>query len=483
MPLARIVTQTPQFASTLSEQLRTQGFSVEVVGPGESFQSSADLEIEFEVSNEQQALRKAAELAGQLHSEIIVFPGAIANRSVQPARKVNPVVEAVPLPPRASMPATPFTEVLEQPAQHRVEERQAVEERPAILPFPSGDTQNSAAPLAQELSQSDSRESGLLGGVGSEVRQSLQQTGAAFSEARNELGEALGRTSRKLRDSLSHLRKRATSSGASVAGRAQQYRERLRERAAELQAARERRLAELESERADAQEKAAALEHHRRMQQKLDEAMHQEVLERERIEREEQQAEQERHRIAAMEQAAALELRRQKEQASTEAQPVIERVPVELPVEQPPARMRAVPMRRKRWALNGVLTGAIAISSLYLVGLTLANFRPRSPLPADLTRPSVQQEVPFGAATVHAAPSPIAASRPTPPPVHANKTAAPVVTAAPKPNPQRRHLASRPNRSESDVTADDVVVKHFGAQPKPAKAPVQQVKLKRYSDM
>jgi hypothetical protein len=477
MPLARIVTQTPEFAATLSEQLRTQGFTVEIVGPGESFQASADLEIEFEVSNEQQALRKATELASQLHSEIIVFPGAVANRAVQPARRVNPVVEAVPLPPVASLPATPFTEVLEQPAL-----LQSVEERPAVLPFPSSPTQNSTAPVAEELSPSASRESGLLGGVGSDVRQSLQQTGSAFSEARNELGEALGRTSRKLRDSLSYLRERASSSGASVTGRAQQYRERLRQRAAELQAARERRLAELESERADAQEKAAALEHHRRMQQKLDEAMQQELLERERIEREEQQAEQERHRIAAMEHAAALELRRQKEQPPAQAQPVVERAPVELPVEQPPARMRAMPTRRKRWALNGVLTGAIAISSLYLVGLTLANFRPRSPLPSDLTRPSVQQEVPFGAATVHAAPSPISASRPQPPQVRANKTAAPV-TAVPKPNPERRHLVSRPNRSESNVTADDVVVKHFGAQPKPAKTPVQQVKLKRYSDM
>jgi hypothetical protein len=162
-------------------------------------------------------------------------------------------------------------------------------------------------------------------------------------------------------------------------------------------------------------------------------------------------------------------------------------------------------VRHKRWQLNGVLTGAIAASFLFLVGLTLANFRPWSPLPSELTRASVQQEVPFGAATVHAAApvhaappvhavplhaaTPAAAStlrtQPAPHPqaINANKASATSVTATPKPHPQHRHLLSKPHRNESDVTADDVVVRHFGARPAPTKTDVQQVKLKHYSDM
>ncbi len=542
MPLARILTQTPEYTTTLSQQLREQGFEVEVARSGDAIVSPADLEIEFEVCDQQQALRRAAELARQLQSEVVVFPGTVRPTTNAATIQRTPVVEAIPAIPRVTQPATPFTERLERPAplqqptvqetplppiqpthaapvtgsplplndpparlsenqlaQNQTAQDQSVQEPPVQ----NAPVQNAPA-QAQPHNEPSVVHAGLLDNVGSEVRASLQQTGAAFGEARHELGAALGSAGQKLRNGLTRLRERASSGGVSMTQRAQEYRERMKAHAAELQAARERRSVELEKERAAEQEKAEALEHQRRTQRKLDEAVQQELLERERIEREERQAELERSKWAAQEHAAALEAQRRKEheqQEEPELKPEKEvAAPVLVPAAQPPMPKHVKTVRRKRWQLNGVLTGAIAASFLFLVGLTLANFRPWPPLPSDLTRGSVQQELPFGAATVHAAtpvsgPSsahaaplhttaPPNASTPRPQPQMRAAKASPSVGATPKPQPQHRRLSGKSRRSDSNTTADDVVVRHFGAPPAPAKNDAQQqTKLKHYSDI
>lgn len=141
-------------------------------------------------------------------------------------------------------------------------------------------------------------------------------------------------------------------------------------------------------------------------------------------------------------------------------------------------------VRRTQLQLRGILTGAAAASALFIVGMVLANLHPQHPLPASMTQTSVEQHVPFGAIIVQGTSAKPAANvaQPKIVPPHANLQ--PRVNnqtpALKKPHPYRTRLAAQEN--EDDVTADDVVVRHFPAQVRKPPAQ-QQAKLRRYSDL
>ena len=465
MPLARIITLHPERTSALSEQLQQQGFNVELARPEETHIQPAELEIHFELCDQQQVLNRAAELARQLGAEIVVFPNAVEAppkpAPVEEIRRPEPII------------ATPLVQELQQP-------------KPVMAPpifsttaeLPASVRQDETPAQQEEFSYELPGQSGnFFTNLGSELRKSLKQAGAAFSDFRKDLGPVFSRTRFKLNSGVTELKGKASSTTESLTGTAREYQERLKLRSAQARAEREQRLAEVERQRAESRRQAAVLEQEKQKERQLE-------FERQRVEREQRLAELERQRIEAIERATALqrERERQKEVVAGSLEPQFQMT------EQPVPQQRPIPHPQSRtfWRnpshLNGVLTGAIAVSFLFLIGLTLSNFRPRSPLPADVTQPNVEQNVPFGSATIHAAPAqprPVAQPPVRPQPqVQASKPAAPV--ARQKPHPQRRRFRS--HSDEGDDVADDVVVRHFNTQ-KPQPQHTQQAGLKKYSDM
>jgi hypothetical protein len=77
MPLARILTRFPEQADALSQELRHHGYTVEFSSPELAGKSPADLEIDFELCAEPDALSRASELADQLHADVAVSPGIL----------------------------------------------------------------------------------------------------------------------------------------------------------------------------------------------------------------------------------------------------------------------------------------------------------------------------------------------------------------------------------------------------------------------
>lgn len=83
MPLARIVTRSPEKAISLADYLAQKGYIVQMVAPGEPAQSFADFEITFDTCASEQALERAGELASGLDAEIVVAPGAVPEAASQ----------------------------------------------------------------------------------------------------------------------------------------------------------------------------------------------------------------------------------------------------------------------------------------------------------------------------------------------------------------------------------------------------------------
>lgn len=99
MPLARIVTRVPESAASLADYLTRRGFTVEIAGPDEVYESSAELEITLETCAREQAEERAAQLASRLGADVVVAPGAIPARSSGVAEQAAEFHETVEGPP------------------------------------------------------------------------------------------------------------------------------------------------------------------------------------------------------------------------------------------------------------------------------------------------------------------------------------------------------------------------------------------------
>ena len=211
MALARIFSRYPEQTMALSQQLQQQGYKVEVLSPEEAPASLADLEIQLEVCDPQDVLRRAAELAARLHADIAVAPGAL-QAGPSPA-------QAADEPSRPEAPAAPASPAGPEPA--------------TAPPIPVG---SQVARAAQEQEEE-------AGAVSTSL---LLRSGRAFGAVLAACAAAAGELPASARD------------------RFREQLERARVRAAEARALRQQRLLELTRRRAEAQQHAVELESARR---------------------------------------------------------------------------------------------------------------------------------------------------------------------------------------------------------------------------
>ena len=449
MPLARILTLRPEDATFLREELEQIGFEVEIANPRQQHSSVADLEIEFAICDQQQVLARAAAIATQLQAEIVVFPGAIP-----------------PTPKAVQQPAEVAAAVPESAEVQPIENRAPTPQHDAdLIPASQGfESQPEAEPLLTKF--------------GEGLRKSGKQAASILGVAGDKLRGGWQRSKPVLASGLAKLKDRASSTGNALATRTREFQERRRLRAAQQRATRQ-------EQRAEAMQQAATLEQERQKQSEQVLAARQQEIQQMRVEREKRLPEMEPVRTESNEQIAALERARLAAEAQHQQ---FQREQAE------PAR--PTPAKAPRPSqLRGVFTGAAAAAILFIAGMLLANFHGSSPLPG-LNGSSVQQELPFGAATVHGTPGVTVGGAKTPKVIRPSNPVPPqAAPAQPKPRPSKTsapstkqksqwHRFRRSNRNGADdAVADDVVVRHY-VQPQKAVArnTQQQAGLKRYSD-
>jgi hypothetical protein len=90
MALARIFSDSPDYASALIHDLQQQGYQVEIVRPEEIPTGPADLEIQYELCDAHRVVERAQELASQAQADIVVESGVLGTASAEPAREDLP---------------------------------------------------------------------------------------------------------------------------------------------------------------------------------------------------------------------------------------------------------------------------------------------------------------------------------------------------------------------------------------------------------
>ena len=485
MPLARIFTRNPERTSDLSHQLEQQGYTVEVAGPEQADLPPADLEIEFEVCERADVLERAADLASELGADVAVAPGVLRPAEAPAARSIVEMkAPAAAERDREHEFETAFRPVIEMPLA--AANPPAVDE-PAMQqePLPPVAFLDENQPVGAPVTFSEPPR------PADPIPYLAQLTPFSTPAGRSEDAEPEDRTHEAKRErggqilqGGARLAARAwagvlalkSSTAASVRDYFQEYSKRAQVRSAEAQAAHAARLLDLEQRRAEAQQRATELE-------------------------------------AAREEAARrlVELVRQRDPGlheqedipvsfesshwagppadlqSREAQPSVP------PPGEPAAVRRATPIalwRRINPALRPVLTGAAAVSALFIMGIALGLFHSRTPLanPANHT-PSGGVTVQTGGVTVQTG-----QAKPQPGKAAATSTQAQKPTSAPaqaktptpaKPSPRiqgAQHLVAQ--QAESQI-GDDVVIRHF-SRPAPTQKPKQagqQAGLKHFSDL
>jgi hypothetical protein len=93
MPLARIITDSVDESLELTMQLRSRGFQVETVAPGDVPNTPADLEVRLEECNSEEVLTHTAQVSEADDLWVFVAPGALDD-SARPIRTI-PLVAAV----------------------------------------------------------------------------------------------------------------------------------------------------------------------------------------------------------------------------------------------------------------------------------------------------------------------------------------------------------------------------------------------------
>ncbi len=87
MPLARIITDSVEESLELTMQLRSRGFQVETVAPGEVPSTPADLEVRLEECDSADVLTRTAQVSEADDLWVFVAPGAL-DESVRPVRTI-----------------------------------------------------------------------------------------------------------------------------------------------------------------------------------------------------------------------------------------------------------------------------------------------------------------------------------------------------------------------------------------------------------
>src|SRR5579859_4890504 len=508
MPLARILTHFPERATALAEQLKQQGYRVEISNPDQANLSPADLEIEFEICDRADALERAAGLADELHADVAVAPGVLqvetkppaaapladeqtsdrelefqaafqqpqAEHELEPAARADvpiqeqprvievPVMEQAPLPPVQFLDEPP---VMKPELVHSAMEARTIEAPRAADPVPYlAQLTPFGTPPSNEHQLSE-QEPGI-------------EAQPQVAEA-SPVGPGLGRRAAEL------VGKSMAAMKVGIAETAESFRENLKEfkkraqvRAAEAHAARVARMLDLEQRKAEAQVRANELEVAREaasarlaeLLRERDPGLREEGL------RQEQLREEMLH------------------EASKPAPPVeapARRKPVEALRHASVAGIIKRPKRAMSPQLRAVLTGAAAVTFLFVIGIVLGVLQPHAPLAYTGTRATTSRGTSAQSSGVTLQTGGVTVKTGTPAQSNAAAVQKPAAAAPPKveaatpakPSPRvdtSRHIAQQNGENE---LGDDVVVRHFNT-PVPTQKPKQngqQAGLKHFSDL
>src|ERR1051326_7687426 len=480
MPLARILTRNPERTEDLSNQLKQQGYSVEVARPDQANLAPADLEIEFEVCERADVLDRAANLATELGADVAVAPGILqmppkpaaepvmyGSTAPQPAvpeiKKPEPVLSSIieaepemamlaeaqlavehvqdrdperefeaafapviempaaaqassevvdspvmeqePLPPVAFLEDSPATEpsapsaVLDhQPQVHYAEAHPAEQ---AVMPpivFPEPPRAADPMPYLAQLTPF----SGRTNRTETDAEERQQNAAPAVrppSQIPERGKKVLQDGARVAAQTWAGALALAASTKASVRDHFQEYRKRAQVRSAEARAEHAARLLDLEQRRAEAHQRAAELELAREQAAaRLMELVRQREpgLPPERVREQmpfEPAAPAQSQPSPSYYQRPPLQDRRR------EAPPVA--ASKRAPVSPARAAITATPMQLWRSIhppLRPILTGAAAVSALFIMGIALGLFHSsRPPLASTATHPSNGVTVQTGA--------------------------------------------------------------------------------------
>ncbi len=474
MALARILAVRPRDAADFARQLQDSGFQVEIVGPNQQPLAPADLEIEFAICDHHEVLRRAVAIAEQLHSEVVVFPGAV--QAPQPVFEVPEVLEGDPEPAMYEQSGDPHQAGPGEPGRDRVDA--------VILPEPAQEHRILGTPLPPAEMPLAWEDAGEPTEIFQEDRvvvpdqplpaasqqpvlseETLAPQGPSIFER---LADGL-RTA--LTDGAAKLKKAAGSASATVITQTHAISAGIKLRSAQARQAWEERLREVKQRRLEAAQRRTLLAQERQKQAELAavageqrpvlEPVQENEIERLRAEKQRLLAEIE-YLQAALRQAQW-----------TAAKPKLGKF-IKL-------------IRRPSGPLRGAIAGGLAAVLLFLAGIVLANFQAVTPVSSQLGN-GVEEQTPFGPATVHGSPG-VTVGGPPPSksaplaqaPQQSNLQPAPRASSTKRPA-QRRHFQRRASRTQNDATAGDVIVRHFRQTAKPASTTQQQARLKHYSD-
>ena len=570
MPLARILTRNPERTADLSNQLKQQGYSVEVARPEQANLAPADLEIEFEVCERADVLDRAADLATELGADVAVAPGIlqmppkpaaepIMYGSTAPQPGVPEIKESVPVLSRKieaepetamlaeSRPATEhsqgrdperefeaaFAPVIEMPAAAQASNEVVdapvmeheplppvafLEELPAVEPIaaaPLAERQveeHAAAPvvLPEPVRHADPMPylAQLTPFSGRSARSDADkdkedQRNAASAVPAQEPSQAEVRGKKALQDGARVAAQTwagalalAASTKASVRDHFQEYRKRAQVRSAELRAEHAARLLDLEQRRAEAHQRAAELE---RAREQAAARLMELVREREPGLPPERLREQMPFEPVAPKQSQPSPSYYQRpplQDRRREAPPVA--ASKRAPVSPARAAITATPLalwRSIHPPLRPILTGAAAVSALFIMGIVLGLFHSRPPLASTATHPSngvtVQTGAQSGVTVQTGTPKPQAAqpvatsaqAKPQPG-QSAPATQAQAAGTVAKPSPRVWQARLVAEQSEKEI-GEDVTIRHY-SRPVPTQKPKQsgqQAGLKHFSDL
>ena len=501
MPLARILTRFPEQADALSQELRQHGYTVEFSTPDLAGKSPADLEIDFEICAEPDALGRASELADQIHADVAVSPGILDQpvherveeahfEQVEPAERPGNVLPFIN-PTQAREPEVAPTqrdEAVDEPVAHEVitPESPVQEQVWEPGPMPPAPEVELPANMLAELTDPASEphapvHSQTITPFDDEI--DLVRAAAPAEHEGESATDLLARAGEKSATVLHAAEEAGREVWGSVRRGAKVFqvharewvqsgREQVNLRRQEFKMQREQKAQEQERRRALEQERATELEEAR--------------------------------------EAAAVRLQEllRERGGLTESQPVPpqkpaapEALPVASATDEAPAglfgRRIKIPFSRTyRPQLEAVLMGVAAACCFFVLGLAVASFHARPAISDTIQQPSQPQPgyqgvtVKGGGVTVQggtpaaspqkvnpaARPSPVAVAQSQEKP---SATRASDVTVRNFPSP-RRQTARRSGNSER--IGDDVVIRHFGPISAPAHS-APRAELKHYSDM
>ncbi|HEY2497381.1 MAG TPA: hypothetical protein VGK24_09955 [Candidatus Angelobacter sp.] len=541
MPLARIFTRNPERTAALFSELQQQGYKVEVAAPDQPNLAPADLEIEFEVCERADVLDRAANLASELGAEVAVAPGVLRPLA-QPKIQINtqqtsePFIKTVleprpqPAKPQPQMERDPerefeaaFSSVVEMPVAAEaapvvneiqvkepeplppvafLEDRAALEpvamtaapEKPSVAPPVSPDPVRSGDPMPYlsqltPFSPPTARTEEQLQATASPARQQKRP------QTQERSNKALNNSAKIAAQTWAGALALAASTKDSVRNHLEEYKKRAQVRSAEAKAAHAARLLDLEQRRAEAHQRAAELEAARELA-----AARLIELVRQRGPGLPQENTTQEHIpqpavIAETERAQSMYAQRIPQNRNREAMPAdFVRPPADFKSERMPGlKMPVQVWQRINPPLRAVLTGAAAVTALFIMGIALGVFHSRPPLANTPNHASNGVTVQTGGVTVQAGAAKPQSAQTTAgtqipanqQPGHTNVTpteAKANTPAKPSPRVQAHNLVAE--QSEKQI-GDDVVIRHY-SRPAPTQKPKQtgqQAGLKHFSDL